>query len=179
MYSLKTKILAISFALLLCLGTAFIFYSIVTTADYQRLRLEGIRKTIKFEAERANRVFAEIERGAIQLASNGLLYHMSQSTEIGEISALEFLRSFPTAIGGGFWFEPYAYNEDRLRVGIHAFFDKTAGEVCLDYIGDDYDYHSMNWYREIVEELQSPYQVIWIKPYIDDTTYSSVTTAGA
>ena len=179
MKSIKAKLLAISFILLICLGAVFAIYLTVTTRDYQHLRLVMIRRTIKYEAERANRVIAEIERSAIQLSINGLLFYNSQSDGIGQISALEFIRSFPTAIGGGFWFEPYTYNEDSFRVGIHAFFDKTEDRVRLDYISDDYDYHSMDWYRGIIDRVQSPYQVVWIWPYIDDTTQSLVTTAGA
>ena len=179
MSSIKAKLLAISLILLICLGAVFSIYLLVTTRDYQRLRLVMIRRTIKYEAERANRVIAEIERSAIQLSINGLLFYDSQSDGIGQISVLEFIRSFPTAIGGGFWFEPYAYNEDSFRVGIHAFFDKTEDRVRLDYISDDYDYHSMDWYRGIVDRIQSPYEVVWIWPYIDDSTFSLVTTAGA
>ena len=179
MNSIKTKLLAISLVLLISFGTAFAFYSTVITTTYQRQRLENIRNLIELKAERANKVFTEIERGVIHLSTSGLLFYTAQSIEIGELSALDAIRSFPTALGGGFWFEPYAYNESLLRMGIHAFYDKAEGEVRLDFIEDDYDYHRLNWYREILEKVQEPYQVVWIKPYVDDTTFSLVTTAGA
>ncbi|MCL2064295.1 MAG: SpoIIE family protein phosphatase [Candidatus Cloacimonetes bacterium] len=179
MISLKTKFLSISIALLICLGIIFAVYSIITTSDYQRLRLLSIRRTIKYEAARANNVIMLIERNVVQLATSGLVFYFSQSLEIGEISALELLRSFPAATGGGFWFEPYAFNENTLYMGIHAYRDDETGEVILDYIGDDYDYHSLNWYRDIIDKVESPYQIVWIKPYIDDTTNMLVITAGA
>ncbi|MCL2069541.1 MAG: SpoIIE family protein phosphatase [Treponema sp.] len=179
MHSIKTKILGLSLILLFCLGAAFALYSTVTTSAYQHVRLEGIRRTIKFEAERANRLIAEIDRGVLQLAASAQLFRMSQSISIGEHSALEFLLSFPTAIGGGFWFEPYAYNPGRYRMGIHAYYDREDGHVHLDYIADDYDYHNMDWYREVIGRVSSPYQVVWIRPYIDDTTFKFVTTAGS
>jgi len=180
MYSLRTKILLIVLVFLAFIGTAFVFYSIVTTVNYKRLRLDGIEKTVAFESEKVNRIIAAIERDAISLSRDGLLYYKFQSSEISEISVLEYLRSFPTVIGGGLWFEPYAYNKEKLRAGIYAFNDKAKGEVRLDeFEMDEYDYHNENWYREIADAIQQPYQVVWTKPYLDDTSFCLVTTAGA
>ena len=177
--SLKTKILVVSLILLLCLIITFALYSIFTTRAYQLARLDGIRKTIKFETERANKLISEVERGAIQLATSGFLYQISQSDIIGEFSALEFLRSFPIAIGGGFWFEPYSFNEKTYRKGVHAYYDRETHKVCLDNIEDDYDYHELDWYKDILSGLYEPFKVTWIEPYLDDTTFKLVITAGA
>jgi sigma-B regulation protein RsbU (phosphoserine phosphatase) len=163
---------------LVFIGAAFILYSTATAKNYKRLRLEGIMKTVEFETEKVNKTIAKIERSAIDLANNGLLFYQSQSKEEGETSVLEYLHSFPTAIGGGFWFEPYAYDKDNLRTGIYAFYDKD--EVCFDYSDiTEYDYHNLNWYRGIIDAVSRPYQVVWIKPYIDDSSYSLMTSAGA
>jgi sigma-B regulation protein RsbU (phosphoserine phosphatase) len=154
----------------------------VTTVNYKRLRLEGIRKTVEFETEKVNKVIAELEHGAVILAIDGLIFHQSQVYDTGETLVLEYLSSFPDAIGGGFWFEPYVYSKDHFRSFIYAFFDKVTGSVHLDdFLGkDEYDYHNMNWYREIIDAVKRPYQVIWTKPYIDDSgSYSLMTTAGA
>ncbi|MDR0316535.1 MAG: SpoIIE family protein phosphatase [Treponema sp.] len=152
----------------------------VTTINYKHLRREVIKTTVEFETEKVNKIIAEMERGAIYLATDGLLFYKSQSYAIGETSALEYLRSFPAAVGGGFWFAPYAYKNDVLRAGIYAYFDKTKGEVRLDdFIMSEYDYHSLNWYREIADAVTQPYQTVWVKPYIDDTSYTLMTTAGA
>ena len=179
MRTLKTKIFFISLSLLVCLGVIFGIYSVITTIVYQKLRLETIRRTIKYEAARANNLVTLIERSVLQLSTSGHLFYYSQSIEIGEMSALEMLKSFPAATGGGFWFEPYSYNPAIFRMGIHAFYDKETGQVRLDEIQDDYDYHNLSWYREIIEKVQKEYQVVWVQPYIDDTTFMIVTTAGA
>ena len=180
MHSLRTKILTIVLVFLAFTGIAFVLYSMVTTMNYKQLRLEGITKTVQFETEKVNKTIAKIERGAIDLANNGLLYYMSQSKEEGETLVMEYLNSFPTVVGGGFWFEPYAFNKDSFRTGIYAFFDKELNEVRFDYSDiDEYDYHSLNWYREIIDAVTRPYQVVWTKPYTDDSSYSLMTTAGA
>jgi len=180
-HSLRTKILIIVLVFLALTGAAFVLYSMATTVNYKQLRLEGIRKTVEFETEKVNKVIAELENGAIVLAIDGLIYHQSQLSNIGETLILGYLRSFPDAVGGGFWFEPYA-NKNNFRDGIYAFFDNKKGDVRVDdtFIKDEYDYHNKNWYREIIEALERPYQVIWTKPYVDDAgSYSLMTTAGA
>jgi sigma-B regulation protein RsbU (phosphoserine phosphatase) len=152
----------------------------LTTMSYKSLRLESITKTVQFETEKVNKIIAKIERAATDLANSGLLFQKLQSKEEGERLLLEYLHSFTAAIGGGFWFEPYAYNKDDFRVGIYAFFDKEKGEIRFDYSDIvNYDYHNMNWYREIFDAIKKPYQVVWTKPYIDDSSHSLMTTAGA
>ena len=180
MYSIRTKILAIVLTFAAVFGAAFVFYSIGTTVNYKRLRLEGINQTVGFETEKVNKIIAAIERGAVSLACEGLMFCESQSLEIGRLSALEYLRAFPIAHGSGFWFEPYAYNKNSHNVCVYAFYDRIEGNVRLDeFAMDDYDYHSLDWYREIIDNVKTPYQVIWTKPYIDDTVYRYLTTAGA
>jgi len=180
-HSLRTKILIIVLVFLALTGAAFVLYSMATTVNYKQLRLEGIRKTVEFETEKVNKVIAELENGAIVLAIDGLIYHESQSYDIGDTLVIGYLRSFPDAIGGGFWFQPYA-NNSTLRDCIYAFFDEKIKDVRVDdtFKKDEYDYHNKNWYREIIEALEKPYQVIWTKPYVDDSgSYSLMTTAGA
>ena len=180
MYSIRAKITTIALVFLAFLGAAFVLYSMVTTMNYKRLRLEDIEKTVAFETEKVNKIIAAFERGAVSVSADGLLYYKTQSIDIGQISVLEYLRGFPTAVGSGFWFEPYAYNKNAQRAGVYAFFNRTMGEVSLDeFVIDDYDYHSLDWYRDIIDEIKEPYQVVWTKPYMDDTVYRYMTTAGA
>ncbi|MCL2720104.1 MAG: SpoIIE family protein phosphatase [Treponema sp.] len=181
-HSIRTKILIIVLVFLFIIGSAFVFYSINTTINYKNLRLEGIEKTINYEIEKVNKIIAELERGAVFYAVGGFFYYIQQSDEFGENFAVESLKSLPEAIGGGFWFEPYTYNHDKLRSGFYAFFDKELEKVRIDdtFYMDEYDYHNKSWYREIIENIKNPYQVIWTMPYIDDSgTFSLMITAGA
>ena len=186
--SIRTKILVIVLAFVAVLCASFIVYSVFTTANYKRLRLESIEKTVEFETEKVNKKIAEIELGAIHFAVSGLICRKAQSIESGETSVLEYLHDYPDAEGGGFWFEPYAYDGKTLRFGIYAHFDETAGGFVLDETMysdgllniDYYDYHSMGWYREVIDAVTTPYQVVWTKPYVDDSgSFSLMTTAGA
>ena len=180
MHSLRTKILIIGLAFLAIISTAFVFYSVITTENYKRLRRGGIEETVTYETEKINKIITVLEQGAVNIAIDGYLFYQSQSFDIGKTSALEYLRSLTAVIGGGFWFEPYAYNKETLRACIYAYYDKALGEVVIDEFDvDEYNYHSLDWYREIADSITQPYQTVWTKPYIDDTSYSMMTTAGA
>jgi len=176
--SLRTKIVLIVLVFLAVIGAAFVVYSIRTTVNYKILRLENIKKTVEFETEKVNKLIAELEHGVMNLAINGLLFYESQSYSIGETALLEYLRFFPVPVGGGFWFESYAFNADTFRTGIYAFYDKTIGELRLDDIEADYDYYNLTWYREIADAKPEPYQTVWTKTYIDDTSFNLMTTVG-
>ena len=150
--------------------------------NYKRLRLKSIEKMIEVEAEKVNKIIAEIERSAVFFVLGGMLCYEAQSEELGENLAVEYVSSFPVAVGGGFWYEPYAFRKDKLRAGFYAFHDKATSTVRLDdtLLMDEYDYHNKSWYREIVDNLIRPYQVVWTRPYFDDSgSLSLMTTAGS
>jgi sigma-B regulation protein RsbU (phosphoserine phosphatase) len=182
LFSIRVKIISIVLVFLSLISTAFVIYSINTTGNLKALRLEGIQRLVDFETEKVNKVIAEIEKAAVFFAIGSIFAFDAQLEGFGEILVVEYLKSFPTVIGGGFWYAPYAYRKDQLRAGFYAFFDKENKKVRLDdtFFMDEYDYHNTSWYLEITESLKHPYQVVWTKPYVDDSgTYSLMTTAGA
>ena len=186
--SIRSKILVIVLAFLALMGIAFVVYSVFITDNYKQLRREGIEKIVEFETEKVNKKIAEIERGAIHFAISGVLCYDSKSIEIGEESVLEYLFSYPDAEGGGFWFEPYAFDAGVLRLGVYAYYNDALEFYVLDetmYVDDilnidEYDYHNMSWYLDIIDAVSAPYEVVWTRPYIDDSgSFSLMTTAGA
>jgi len=182
MYSLRAKILAIVLASLAFAYTIHFAYSMDAYERYKALRVDGIRKTIMFETETVNKTIAQIELAAIYFALSSRLCYESRLEDFCEKEVIEYLTGFPTAIGGGFWFAPYAYDKTKLRAGFYAFYDKSINKVRLDntFFMDEYDYHNSNWYKEISEHVTKEEQVAWTKPYIDDSgSRSLMTTAGA
>jgi len=180
MFSIRTKILLIGLIFIAFLGAAFFIYSIRTTVNYKSLRLEGIEKTVAFETEKVNKLIAEIEQGALFYAISGMLAFKSQSIALSEDLIIESVKTIPILSGGGYWFEPYTFKNDVLRTGFFAFRDKATGIVRTDdrFIFEEYDYHSKRWYREIIENIDSIYNVVWTRPYLDDLG-ALMTTAGA
>jgi len=181
-FSIRTKIIVIVLVFLSLIGTAFIFYSFATTVNYKRLRLANIEKTLEFETEKVNKIIAELERGALFYSIGGLLSYELKSDNFGETFVKMGLVSLPSAVGGGFWFEPYVFNKEKYRASSYAFIDKTSGEIRIDnaFNMDEYDYHRRNWYNELNKFILKPNQVVWTRPYVDDSgSFSLMTTAGA
>jgi len=180
--SLRFKILSIVLIFLSLIGAAFVYYSFTTTNNYKNMRIENMKGLVAYEAEKINKLISAIEGGAVFFALSGKLTYEAGLEKLGETLCLEYLKGFPIAIGGGFWYEPYAFNKDVRRCGFYAFFDKTLMEARMDdtFIINEYDYHSISWYRDIIDNISAPYQVVWTKPYIDDTgSYTLMTTAGS
>jgi sigma-B regulation protein RsbU (phosphoserine phosphatase) len=152
------------------------------TVNYKRLRIENIQKTIEVETGAVNKIITRLERGAVFYTLGGLLYYEEQSQVLGEEFVVEGLNCMENAAGGGFWYEPYAYNPDRLRAGVFAYVNRMTKKAVIDntFLLDEYDYHNKKWYLEIRNGITRPYQVVWTKPYVDDTgSYALMTTAGA
>ena len=182
MISIRIKILIIALSSFIITAGAFIIYSIFVTENYKQMRLKNIKETIEFETEKVNKIIAQIELSAKHFALVGHLCFEAQSKKLGENLIIEFLNSFPTAIGGGFWFAPYAFDKNMLRAGFYAFYDHNINTVRLDptFFSPEYDYHNSSWYREITQYVTEKNQVVWTKPYIDGSgSYSLMTTAGA
>ena len=182
MYSIRAKILGVALLFIASIGVTFVVYSVITTVNYKRLRLESIEKTVQLEAEKVNRTVTVMERAAIFYAIGGKLAYDIQYDKFGMDLTVEFLSNLPMAVGGGFWFEPYAYRKNSLREGIYTFYDKETGKIRMDnsFFMEDYDYHNKDWYREISGRVKKPYQVVWTKPYYDNSgVFSLMTTAGA
>jgi sigma-B regulation protein RsbU (phosphoserine phosphatase) len=181
-YSIRTKIIVITLVFISIIGASFIIYSIATTENYKHLRIESIQKTIEIETEIVNNIIVKLERGAIFYALGGKLCYEDQSEELGEKFTLEGLEILTNAVGGGFWFEPYSFTPGKLRAGYYAYRDKTTNSALIDhtFFMNEYDYHNKSWYRELKEGITHPYQVVWTKPYVDDTgSFTLMTTAGA
>ena len=180
--SIRAKILIIVLIFIILTGASFIVYSISTTENYKRLRLESIQKTLDIETEKVNKMIAELERSAVFYALGGQLCYEEQSEKFGEEFVLDGVGVLINAVGGGFWFEPYSFKPDKLRAGFYAFLDKTTNKAKIDniFFMEEYNYHNRNWYHEISQGVTRPFQVVWTKPYVDDTgTFSLMTTAGA
>jgi len=181
-HSLRTKILVIVFVFIAVIGSAFVIYSINAAENYEQQRYENIQKTINFETEKVNRIIAELERSAVFIAIGGKLCYETRSEEFGNKIILQYVNSSSAAVGGGFWFEPYVFNKDNMRAGFYAFHDRTSKTVRLDnlFMMDEYDYHNKKWYMEIAGNVRQPYEVVWTKPYVDDSgSFSLMTTAGS
>jgi len=145
------------------------------------MRLESIERKVEYETEKINKVIAEIEFASKHFASGGLLSFNKQSIPLGENLTLELFKDLKTGAGGGFWFKAHAFNKNIRRAGVYVFRNTGNGEIEIEDFAfvQDYDYFNSGWYKEIIADIKNPREVVWTRPYIDDSgTFALMTTAG-
>ncbi|MCL1946273.1 MAG: SpoIIE family protein phosphatase [Chitinivibrionia bacterium] len=163
-------------------AAAFVFYSTIILENYRRMRIESVNEDIKFETESVNKAITEIKRAALFFAATAKVTLEEQSKVFGEKTTYEFMQSAKIAVGGGFFYEPYKFDPQTKLAGCYAFIDPETNEVELEGFDftKDYDYLTSVWYTEIADILKSPYEVVWTRPYVDDSgTFAYMVTASA
>ena len=183
-FSIRLKILVIVLGFFSLILAAFAVYSKATTTNYRQLRIGEVSGIIAFESERVGKVIAEMERNAVDLALAGRQYFLAGGypAGLGIAISVENFSAFTTAVGGGIWFEPFAFDPERRRVCYYAFFDTSTGTVRHDpdFQTAAYDYHTQIWYTSIAAGLNGIFDTIWTAPYYDDAgTNAFMTTVGS
>ncbi len=183
MKTIRTKIVAIVLTFFLLIGLLFAVYSANTTTNYMQLKTDEVTKTVQYATERINKIIARMERNAIDLANSGSAYLASRGEEaIGDKIALDNFAFFQACVGGGIWFEPYAFRADTQRYCFYACADsKGAFIVDQAFRSPEYDYHTQSWYTEIKQGAAAKgREAVWTSPYIDDAgTKRLMTTVGS
>ncbi len=80
-------------------------------------------------------------------------------------------------VGGGFWFEPFAYQPDLKYYGPYKYKD-DKGKVVLtwEYSNEEYNYFKYDWYKK---GLTTKEKIIWSEPYEDAVTGVAMITASS
>ena len=144
------------------------------------MRIESVKEDIKFETESVNKVISEIRRTALFFTSIAKVTMEEQSKVFGEKTAYEFMKSAKNAVGGGFFYESYRFEPQTKLAGCYAFINQETNEIELEdfEFTKDYDYQKSVWYTEIADILKNPYEVVWTRPYVDDSgTFAFMVTA--
>ena len=185
--SVRFKILTVVLGFFALVALAFFFYSSVTTEHYRELRIGEVSKLVELESEKVGRSISNMERTAVHFAMLGeQVYNSRRAPEdMGRYVSVEDFGSFrltSLGVGGGIWFEPYVLREDARYAGVYAFVDPETGLVRPDpeFMSEEYDYHSRQWYVEIAEGLGGRFQSVWTAPYFEEIGVKSLlTTVGA
>ncbi|MCL2845178.1 MAG: SpoIIE family protein phosphatase [Chitinivibrionia bacterium] len=180
--SVRFKIISIVLGFFFVLVLAFAWYSHSAISDYKNLRLENVRKEVEFETEAVNKVIAKIGQSALFAASGAKMALECKSRSLGERIAYQIMKNTEVAIGVGFWFEPSRFDSYVRQAGVYAFIGES-GEIEMEdftLVENNYNYFNSGWYIEIARLLQRPNEVVWTRPYIDDSgTFALMVTAGA
>ncbi|MCC2616041.1 hypothetical protein LJ739_07295 [Aestuariibacter halophilus] len=106
-------------------------------------------------------------------------------TSYAKNQLLRYFESFPQAIGGGLWYEPFTMDPNQRWFGPYVFREGSEVTFTWDLNTPAYDYLNQPWYRMAPDNQwgknQTRYRpVFWTSPYRDDAaTFSLMMTVDA
>lgn len=182
MRSIRAKIFLVVISFLLIMSFAFSFYAVNTTTNYRKLRINELAATVQYKSERINTYITEMEQDALSLANAASVFYLytNRSKEIGNTIVLNNIRTFPTAAGGGIWFEPFRLDPARRFACFYACYNDKE-KLLLDphYNTEQYSYLNQAWYKHIARGVKKRGDIKWSPPYLDtEGTKSIIITAG-
>lgn len=87
----------------------------------------------------------------------------------------KYISSDPLIVGGGFWFEPNAYEPGVKYYGPYKYKDDTGKMVLTwEYSNAEYDYFKYDWYKNGITANK---KVVWSEPYEDAVTKVGMITS--
>ncbi len=140
-------------------------------------RTAQIEATLTGYLHRIEGMMATIARNADDLAVAGEdFYRRRQSVAVAtmnrdmEVHLRRHFERMPTALGGGWWYEPFQFDPKRRLVGPYAFWQNNQVVFTWDLSSDDYNYPQQSWYLRGMQLLtaKTPGHVIWTAPYRDE-----------
>ncbi len=86
----------------------------------------------------------------------------------------KYIESDEFIVGGGFWLEPYQYDNEHEYYGPYMYRDSGHITLTWDYSNPEEDYFSQSWYKD---GINSSDKVVWSEPYADAVTGVPMITA--
>ncbi|MBD8525760.1 ATP-binding protein [Pseudomarimonas arenosa] len=121
-----------------------------------------------------------MERSARDLAVAGQHLFRQRPAElaVGEDAGSQALLTqhfddFPAAIGGGLWYEPYAFSAEQRLFGPYAYRQQDRVVFSWELNSEDYNYPQQSWYLHALpadwpRDRPRPSKVYWTEPYFDE-----------
>ncbi|UXI69893.1 ATP-binding protein [Tahibacter amnicola] len=144
------------------------------------VREQQIGATFLGYLHKINALTNAMERNARDLAIAGERYHALRDvagvavvTSHIEQHLLRNFEGLSEALGGGLWFEPFAFDPGRRYFGPYAFREGPRIRFTWDLSQDSYDYLRQSWYLKALPadwpRTRRPDRwVVWTEPYYDD-----------
>lgn len=184
MISIRLKILIIIVSSLLTLGAVFLFYAVSVTYSFRSHHLEHVASELMYESESVNRTIDLLQQNAVDLAWAGREYYLGRREHTdadGARLTLDNFRTIPDAVGGGIWYERFAFRPDRERFCFYACRD-GSGKLALQegFDSEKYDYPTQLWYEQIRRNAGTSPRASWSEVYVDELgTHTLMATVGA
>ncbi|WDE05140.1 hypothetical protein SG34_028235 [Thalassomonas viridans] len=193
--NIKTRILVfVVFFEFVAYSTIQLFNHYSYKNELQQLNNRAIKQTFAASIARINNLTRLMERNVTDLAIAGealflLKKQQKLAMEVVEARVEDILvtnfSSFPEAIGGGIWYEPYVLDESVRYFGPYAYQKHADIEFSWELNTPEYDYHNQDWYtlaskQHWGREQERIKPIFWTPPYYDDAgSYSLMMTVDA
>ena len=178
--SIKSKIIGLTFALLIVLGLVVTGAAITAFYHDKELIIAGNNSVLTTFEGQMNTEIAELEKNALDLAlMGGIYYEKGKEQSVGEFSTKEILKNYPSSMGNGIYFKPYKISEDRKISCIHAVWNDKQIDMLPSCVDSTFNYFAQNWYSEILTDFQKGRKVSWARPYRSTQLGNLMTTVGA
>ena len=179
--SIKSKIVFMTFALLVALGVVVISAAVIAFYHDKELLIASNDASINAFEGQINTEIAALEKNALDLALMGSIYYnQGKPQEVGEFFTRHILKNYPHSMGNGIYFLPYKIYENQEIACIHAVWnDEGTIEMLPSCVNGTFDYFKQNWYDEIIKDMNNGRRVAWVRPYKSTQLGILMTTVGA
>ena len=181
MASIKSKIVFVTFALLVTLGMVIVCTAIIAFYHDKELIIVSNKASITTFEGQINTEISALEKNALDLSLMGEIYYQQgKHQKVGEFFAQNILKNYPNSMGNGIYFLPYKIHNDQKIGCIHALWkdDKTV-DLLTSCVNSTFNYFDQHWYSEITQGLSNGNKVAWTKPYKSTQLDILMTTIGA
>lgn len=183
--SIKTRLLFAVITLQLVGFAVVIFrFSHDISDSLQQQGQVQIRTTVLSRLQHFDALASEMERSARALALSGELVHarkldLSATEKAFSDLLVKTFRSFPQALGGGIWFEPYRYSPAQRLMGPYAYRTSQGVVFSWELNSDTYNYPEQSWYQLAIppdspRNVMPEVQIYWTPPYRDEAGTESL-----
>lgn len=180
--TLKSKIIFTSFIMLTLLMSLFVIFAIQSRKSTKQLMVQNYGFSIDaLFVDDINDNIMTLEDNLKSLALiGGLHYRTSRSDELTDEVVIRIFRNYPNTLGGGIWFKPYVFGDNKKYNCFYAYRNKD-NKVILDknFASEEYDYPNQQWYKEIISKVTPKRNIVWTKPYYEKIgSTTKMVTAG-
>jgi methyl-accepting chemotaxis protein len=187
--SINFRLSAIIFLILVLGFGAYIFVSTqyVTTLSSSQIN-DKVTATVALNVEKIDRQTDLMQVKAQDIASAAMAFErikeknpaIDMDAEI-EAYVTQSAKTFPQALGGGIWYEPYAFDADEKYYGPYAYWWDGAVVPTWEYSNAEYDYFKWDWYTmglPVDWDRTQPRPKAWYygAPYYDETLGTLITS---
>jgi len=179
--SIKSKIIFLTFSLLIILGIIVTTAAIVAFYNDKELIIAGNKASITAFEKQLNTEIIKLEQNAQDLALMGEIYYQKgKQQEVGEFFAKKLLKNYPNSMGNGIYFKPYKIHKNQEISCIHAVWNGDRQISLLpSCVNSTFNYFKQNWYDEIIKDLNIGNHISWTKPYKSTQLGNLMTTVGS